>query len=163
MVCPEQNQVVRCYQLAGSHLSPKPIIIRFQWFQDRQWLWNKHFKLKGTNIFVKENFALETEAKKRVLILIQKTAKKHPDVKKYIITHNGTLILNSSGYTIDTLNTLPADLWPEAICVCQDRTFVLKGRYASATFAQQSLLRRVYHSIVHNNIFSINVLSSSRI
>ncbi len=35
VVFPEQIQVVRCHQLAGSHLSPKPIIIRFQWFQDR--------------------------------------------------------------------------------------------------------------------------------
>ncbi len=132
VVFPEQIQVVRCHRLAGSHLLPKPIIIRFQWFQDRQRVWDKHFKLKGTNIFVKENFAPDTADKRRVLISIQMATKKHPDVKKYIITHNGKLILNSSVYTVDTLNTLPECLRPEAICVCQDdKIFVFKGRYVA--------------------------------
>ncbi len=81
---------------------------------------------------MKENFAPETEAKRRVLIPIQMAAKKHPDVKKCIITHNGKLILNSAIYTVDTLNTLPECLQPETICVHQDdKIFVFKGRYVA--------------------------------
>jgi ribA/ribD-fused uncharacterized protein len=131
VVSPEQIEVVRCHRLEGSPVSPKPIIIRFQRHPDRQRVWGQRFKLKGKNIFLKENFAPETEVKRRILLPILMAARKMPDVKKCTITHQGKLLIDSTYYTVNTLNTLPVCLQLETLSVREnEKALVFKGRHS---------------------------------
>ena len=43
---------VRCHYMNGQ----KQIIVRLQWYSDRVRIWKNRYKLKGTNIFITEDF-----------------------------------------------------------------------------------------------------------
>ena len=128
---PRNIQVVRCHRLMGSRITPKPIIIRFQYFQDRQRVWDKRFNLKGKNIFLKENFAPESEAKRKVMMPFFKAAKHVPEIKKRVLLPNGKLVLNNQVFTTESLDKLPDPLKPESISVKQnDSTVVFWSRHS---------------------------------
>jgi ribA/ribD-fused uncharacterized protein len=127
---PESIPVVACHRLGG-YKNPQPIIIRFQTVNDRQRVWNKRTNLKGTNVFLKENFCAETEKRRRVMLPIFKAARDHPDVNKCNLTPGGKLTINGATFTVNNLDQLPEALKPETISVKQnEKTYVFWGRDA---------------------------------
>jgi hypothetical protein len=128
---PESIAVVRCHRLEGSYQNPKPIIIRFSCSNDRQRVWNKRSGLKGTKVFLKENFCAETEKRRRIMIPILKAARDHPDVNKCVLTPGGKLHINGATFTVNNLDQLPEALKPENISIKQDqKAYVFWGRNA---------------------------------
>ena len=61
---------------------PRPIIVRFQHFCDRQLVWGQRFKLAGKLFSINENFARAVEHRRTKLYPILSTAKKSGNYKK---------------------------------------------------------------------------------
>ena len=57
----------RCHRLQGSRMSPNPIIIHFNWFADKQEVGENRRNLKGTEIFIREDFPQEVQKVRRSL------------------------------------------------------------------------------------------------
>ena len=111
-----EMRIVRCHRL-GSKVSgarrPRSIIFRLHWFGDRQTIWNARQNLKGTNIFISENFPPEIEQRRRILYPVMKAAQnlKH---KAYLVVDK-LHIEGIGSFTVDNLKNLPANLDPMKI------------------------------------------------
>lgn len=90
----------------------RPIIIRFNWYKDRETVWGKRSKLKDTNFWVNEDFPYETNQKRRILQPIVSAARKL-GMRATLI--KDTLLLDGKTYTVETLSTLPDQLNPSKI------------------------------------------------
>ena len=65
---PENIKIQRAHRMGPSKPGTnRPIIVRFQWYQDRQRVWSNKKHLKGSAWFVKEDFPLEIEKEHRKL------------------------------------------------------------------------------------------------
>ena len=94
-----------CHQLPGK--DPKPIICSFNWYQDRQRVWNSRQKLKNSSIGVREDFCPDTMKARGILYPIMKLARSQ---NCYAALNVDKLIINDRTYTINTLDQLPANL-----------------------------------------------------
>ena len=100
----------RCHRLnVKSDTKSRDIIVRFLWFQDREQVWKNKYKLKSTNIIMKEDFPMEVENRRSRLYQIMKAAKKNNHKAKMIADK---LIIDGVQYKVDTLDKLPTHLQP---------------------------------------------------
>jgi len=95
----------RCHRVRRGQNSP--IMCRFVFYDDRSLVWGKRFSLKGSKVFISENFPPEIEEKRKKLYPIVKIAKS----KKMKATINyDRLSVDGVEYTEKTLHTLPPEL-----------------------------------------------------
>lgn len=80
-------------------------IIRFHWYKDREGVWAQRRQLKGSGLWMEEDFPAEWKNKRQVLYPVMKIARKIPDVKATL--SKDKLIINSQIYTVDNLASLP--------------------------------------------------------
>ena len=127
----------RCHRLRrNSRIGNADIIVRFAWYGDRERVFNKRFSLKGTDIYINEDFPPEIEKHRSRLYPIYKTAKgKNMKPKLY----KDKLIINRATYTVDSLHALPLELRPETLATCNLDTAVL-------FYGQDSYLSNFYPS-----------------
>ena len=108
-------KIERCHRL-GPRLPnmtrPRPVIFKFNWFEDRQRVWASRQKLKGTNYWISEDFPQEIRDRRRVL---QPIAKKARDDGMTASLSIDRLLINHKSYTTDNLHTLPANLKPSKV------------------------------------------------
>ena len=93
-------QIERCHRLHSSQTSPKPIIIRFNWFANRQEVWENRRKLKGTSIFIKEDFPPDIQRARQSMnatLSLAKTADKRATLK------TDKLIFKGEAYSADNI------------------------------------------------------------
>lgn len=119
-------QIVRCHELVSSNLL-RSIIIRFEHFQDRQFVWSKRSNLSKSDIYVSENFAFETENKRKHLYPIAAKAKKMPQYHKKVNITLDKLCIDNKWYTEETLCNLPSDLSILSTCEKRDDKVVVFG------------------------------------
>ncbi len=66
---PSQIKVERCHRLYNSRSDPKPIIVRFNWFADRDTIWQKRMALKestkNSHVYIREDFSWEVQKSRR--------------------------------------------------------------------------------------------------
>lgn len=125
----DQIKIVRCHRLRGSPLRPKPVIVRFHFFQDRQLVWENRNGALQKNITIKENFAPETESRRRIMFPIMLAAKQTPGITTATMSPGGKLKINSESFTVKDLDKLPAALKPDAICHREnDKTLLFWGK-----------------------------------
>lgn len=101
----------RCHRLTGYR--PQPIIVRFNWYQDRMQVFSAKSKLANTKISISEDFPSDVIEKRRALYPIMKSAR---DSKRYAAIRGDKLVIGNDVYTVDTLHKLPADLDPANLC-----------------------------------------------
>ena len=87
---------------------PRKVIVKFQFYPDRETVWSKRKLLKSSNIWMSEDFPKEIENRRQVLMPILKAAWKQPGIQATLSVDK--LIINSQAYTIDTLHRLPPQL-----------------------------------------------------
>ena len=80
---------VRCHYLREQ----KQIIVRFQWFADRERIWRNRYKLKNSNFYVSEDFPPGIEAQRRQLYPILKAAKIIPELKNNVTMNAERLVV----------------------------------------------------------------------
>ena len=109
MKCPEVDNMnfVRVHRLPGLQ-KPRQVIVKFQFYPDREKVWSRRRLLKSSNIWVSEDFPKEIENRRQVLTPILKAAWKQPNIKASLAVDK--LYINNQMYTVDTLHQLPPQL-----------------------------------------------------
>jgi hypothetical protein len=110
--------IERCHRMGRRHKdheqSPRPIIVKFTFFKDRDYVWRNKSCLAGSKIFVKEDFPPEIEKRVNIMMPIFKAAKRNGFPKAKLVVDK--LYLNDAVmYTVETINWLPDKLHPENI------------------------------------------------
>ena len=94
------------------------VIAKFTFYQDREMVWKKHFSLKGSNIWISEDYPPEIQnARKRLYSIMraaQNEARKSGIARKVSLSLD-KLVLDGKVFTINDLDNLPANLRPENI------------------------------------------------
>ena len=91
----------RVHRLANSNKT----IVRFHYYKDREAVWAQRRCLKGSGLWLEEDFPMEWRNKRQILYPIMKIARSIRDVKATL--SKDKLIINSEVYTVDTLAKLP--------------------------------------------------------
>ena len=88
---------------------PRTIIIRFQFFPDREAVWKARFNLKGKGIYISEDFPNSVKQNRKVLVPCFKEAKKDVGIKKCYLKGD-RLTLDDRTYTVEDVDKLPLHL-----------------------------------------------------
>ena len=109
----DSMKIVRCHR-KGKFIPgrTRPIIIKFHFFGDRQLILNNSGALRGTGIYINEDFSAETEASRKTLYPIVKAARENPQYKDKVSLHVDRVLLAGKTYTVNNLKDLPPDLSP---------------------------------------------------
>jgi hypothetical protein len=95
----------------------RPIIVRFCYYMDRELIWSLRTNLKGSNIFIREDFCRDTLAYRSTLIPIMKAAKASGS-KCTLVGDN--LILDGKRYPRGQLGNLPDKFSPKNLASKND-------------------------------------------
>lgn len=86
----------------------KKVIVRFQRYKDKEYVWGQRTHLKGNQQYwMEEDFPVEIRNRRQVLLPIYKSAK-NAKIKCMLIKDK--LIINSQSYGVDNLHLLPEAL-----------------------------------------------------
>ncbi len=88
----------------------RSIIIKLHFFGDRQTIFQSVPALRGTGVYINEDYSSETNRK--ALYPVLKAAHNKAIYKDKLSIYVDRLVLNGKTYTINNLYTLPADLNP---------------------------------------------------
>jgi ribA/ribD-fused uncharacterized protein len=104
------------HRLPSNAKGPRPLIVKFTSFLDRQLVWNNRHMLATShlNVSVREHFPPEVESNIRTLLPIRRAALQQKLKVKLIADK---LYINNQLYTTKTLHCLPANLRPESLAV----------------------------------------------
>ena len=128
----------RCHRLPVP-VNPKPIIVRFNWFEDRTKVWACRTKLKGTNLSLREDFPAEIVERRNTLYPVLKKAK---ELNKSAYMVMDKLNIDGTVYTVSNLHTLPPSLDPAALAT-------KKVGNTTAFFSKMSPLSNFHDSVIN--------------
>ena len=95
--------------LAYGKRRPRTVIVRFQYYPDREEIWRASWKLKDKTHYVREDFPDSVRDNRKILLPCFKAARKDPSVKQsYLKADN--LIIDGKTYTVKNLHSLPQRL-----------------------------------------------------
>jgi len=143
-------RISRCHRLgrppplnasSGAPDRPRTVICRLHFFGDRQLIWTQKEKLKGSGIWLQEDFPKEINDRRKKLLPIMFAAKRQGLRANLVV--DKLHITNQSGelkmYGVNNLHTLPASLDPKLIST------VTKNNYF-AFFGQNCPLSNFYEA-----------------
>ena len=107
----EEFRFERCHRL-NSRMKPRPVICRFNYYPDRNAVWQAKKCLKDTKIIVDEDFAPEVIERRKSLIPIMKRAREL-NLKSFLVVDK--LYIDDKVYTVKNLHSLPQNLDPAKI------------------------------------------------
>ena len=93
----------RCHYLREH----KQIIVRFQWYPDRERVWMNKYKLKQTKFYVSEDFTTEIETQRKPLYPVPNAARALPEYLKKVTMRVNKLVLKGKHYTLENIYELP--------------------------------------------------------
>ena len=98
--------------------------MKFLSFKDRETVWNNKSKLRGTNIYVSEDFPPEITKERKILFPIFKKAQAMKDIQSAKLKVN-KLYLNNREFSCKNLNELPKKLKQENLYTKRSNGVVL--------------------------------------
>jgi ribA/ribD-fused uncharacterized protein len=134
----ESFQIVRCHRLGAKRKDskkPRTIIIKFQWYGDLMNVWRARKHLKGTNIYINEDFPKEIQDRRYILRPILKKAIANG---KEAFLNVDVLVIDGKRYTTKDIHKLPEGLDPAKLATPQI------GDDIVAFFGSQSPLSNFY-------------------
>ena len=118
--------VVRAHRIGRPQMKPggrpRPILVRFLLFKDRQYTFENRSALRQNNIFVSEDFPEQVAKRRQVLTPSYWAIHNYTsDGKQFPYRHSvklvsDKLIFNGQTYTTDTVQKLPQMFQPETVC-----------------------------------------------
>ena len=119
---------VRCHYLNGK----RQIIVRFQWYSDREKVWQNRYKLKNSNFYVAEDFPAAIEAERKQLYPVLKAAKALPEYHRKATLRGNQLILDGKHFTTKTISNVPKSVHPEKLAQKSNDQVLVFGGSTSA-------------------------------
>ena len=104
-------KIERCHCCPGLKGCHRQIIVKFNWFQDRELFWAHRRNLKGNNLWLRENFPEIFEERRRRLQPIAWAARHDSRYTAYLQVDQ--LVVNGRRYSADQMKDLPDGLHPE--------------------------------------------------
>jgi ribA/ribD-fused uncharacterized protein len=136
----------RCHRLGGP--KPQPIIVRFNWHEDRMRVFRAKSKLVNSSISVQEDFPSEYVERRKSLYPIMKLAR---SAGSYSVLRGDKLIIDDKTYSVDTLHHLPPEIDPASACTKKyDNVLAFFGGHAPlSNFFQCNIIidRKSYSSV----------------
>ncbi len=116
MGMPDVNRIKieRCHRTGPKGEKPRTIIVKFNWYGDRDEIWANRRYLKGSDYWMREDFPAVYEDRRRALLPYLQAAKRDQRFKKASL-HVDKLSLNGKLYSIDQVDQLPDGLKPSQI------------------------------------------------
>lgn len=109
----------RCHRLASSRKTPKPIIFKVHKFTDRETIWHARKQLKGSNMWLSEDYPIEIKRRRQILEPVRRKA---VDNKMRAVLSYDRLIIDGTVFTVDTIDNLPPSLHPKEIATRRSST-----------------------------------------
>ncbi len=109
--CDKDIKFVRVHRLPNKR---KTTIAKFHYYKDRELVWNERRHLKGTKIWMDEDYPVEIRNRRQVLLPIYRAALKYKfdndkrDMRVSLI--QDVLTINNERYTVNNLQLLPSYL-----------------------------------------------------
>ena len=109
-------RIERCHRVGPKRANTaRPIIAKFNWYVDREEVWKRKSALKGSNMWMREDFPPEVENWRRKLYPILQAARRDDRYKARASIHIDRLSINGRLYSVNQLDQLPDGLKPEQI------------------------------------------------
>ena len=124
---------VACHRIGTKHndsskMANRSIIVRFASLNDRKVVWSNRSLLRNTKFYMNENFPRNIGYNRRKLQPIYTYAKKIEHYEKQMSLKGDRLVIGKTTYTVNNMNTLPADIHPNKMCtVSNDKVLVSGG------------------------------------
>lgn len=134
----QNTKIIRCHR-KGPYTAgqTRPIIAKF-FGHDRDTIWANISMLKGSSVYLGEDFPLEVEQRRRVLLPVFFKAKNTAAYQGKVMLRNDKLIINKVSYTADDLHKLPQDLNPASLATRQnEEVLVFQGAISPLSNAYQ--------------------------
>ncbi len=134
----DNMEIVRCHRVGRYILDQvRSIIIKLPFFSDRQIILQSAPALRGTGVYINEDYSSETKTNRKALYPVLKAVHNKAIYKDKVSIHVDRLVLNGKTYTINSLDILPAHLNPghlaTNVSVPGLKRFLLEGQATSAT------------------------------
>ncbi|CAH1782064.1 unnamed protein product [Owenia fusiformis] len=129
----DQVDAIRFERVHRIPLGPKSkyrytrvMTVKFNWYEDRETVWNRRFELKGTDHYITESFPKEVSDNRRMLFPYFKKAK---ELKLKCSLVADTLIIQDVRYKVGDIPRLPNELLSSntAMRVCPDSVLYHSG------------------------------------
>ena len=144
-------QILKCHRKKRYVNGQKrPIIAKFS-INDRDNICSKKGNLKGSNLFIAEDFPLEIEQNRRILLPVFRHARTIESLKGKVSLKVDKLVIDGRTYTVDTLNKLPPSLNPFTYSARQNET-VLVFHGTSSPLANSYPCAFKENGITFNNV-----------
>ena len=118
---PTSIVIDRCHRMpAQSNQKAKPIILKVHYFSDREKIWNSRGKLKGSGIWINEDYPVEIKKRRQILQPIMRKARQ--DGLRSSLSYD-RLYVAGKMYTVNTTNYLPNSLKPEEIATRRSESY----------------------------------------
>ena len=118
MGIPTENMKFVCVHRLGKKLLGKsrPVITKFHWYGDRRMVWERRSQLKGSNIWISEDFPQEIRDRRSILKpILHKAIELDPKRENPAYLTVDKLVIGKQTYRVDTLKLLPPHLNPTKI------------------------------------------------
>mgnify|MGYP001557731829 CR=1 FL=1 len=118
---PENIGIVRCHRKGKANYNsntgrfygpPRPIIVKFQWPEEREYIWESRMQLKGSGYFFAEDFPETIEKNRQTLWPAYKKAKALRTEYRKVEMIEDKLVLDNHTYTVQNMHTLPININP---------------------------------------------------
>ena len=106
-------KIVRAHRIGPVRkfaIRPRTMIVKFHWYQDKMEVWSRCDKLRGSNIWLSDDYPAEWAHRRQILKPVMKAAKQ---MKMNASMSEDKLIINKGTYTVHSLHKLP-----EALDLC---------------------------------------------
>ena len=110
-----EMRITRCHRLGKPQIGrarSRPIIFKLHWYGDRSTIWNARRELKGSQMWLSENFPSEIESRRRMLYPIVRVAREK-NIRAHLSVDRA--VIAGKIYTLRNLEKLPAELDPRSI------------------------------------------------
>jgi len=108
------ERVHRLGNTGSNRRKPRPIIAKFSSFKERQLVWNNRTKLKGSNVWVSEDYPQVVHNNRKTLIPILKAAKQSSEIQSASLKQD-KLFINGKQFTVENLDDLPEVIQPHNV------------------------------------------------
>ena len=124
------ERVHRIGPMNKTDTKPRTVVAKFTSYKQRDFVWQNRAEMKGTKIWISEDFPKTIAENRKKLLPIFLAAKRSTQINSCALTLD-RLYINNKLFTVETINQIPEFLKPEnSHIISTDSTVVFSSKYA---------------------------------